>query len=229
MKKISFIIPLVLFLAAGCNSSSPQAVNTPSTPPSQTIKVPSQQMTTSTTSTPQKQAQPQEQQSMGTLSSSSNGQLYTNQSWGIEFVVPSNWELGKTTHRDVVTFVDKTAGTKYYQQNQQAFQNLSLDQFIGLPVLTVQRFPTLDAYKQYQSCPDSTSLKQCWAASDNTPEELKVFATINGQPMYNTGGCGDICEEQYLIQYKNTVYRFDTSSYFYTNSGSIEKTLKFLK
>ena len=74
MKKLSLIVPIIVFLAAGCNSvSQPQAQNTPSnTQPTLPAK-------TQTNSVSQV--------------STTGWQTYTNTQFGFEFKYPADWKI----------------------------------------------------------------------------------------------------------------------------------------
>jgi hypothetical protein len=223
IQKLLLVLPIILLVATECNGNQNTSLN--SKPPI----VRHINSTPTSTSTPAPPTSEDNLESAGGLMPTQGGQLYTNRDFRIQITVPLEWTLGKTSNANIATFIDKDAATTYYEQNKSSFQVLSLERFVALPVLTIHRFPTLDSYRQFMRFRECGTLKQCWADSDNSPEQLRIFTTINSQLMYVTLGCGDICEQQYLIQYKGAVYRFDTASGFYTNDGSIEKTLKFIQ
>lgn len=224
MKKLLFTFSIVVLLAAGCNSkqqnsSSAPKSNEPTVQNTDTVPTP-----TATSSRPTLQ-------SGGSLIPTEGGQLYTNQDMGIQIVVPTGWTLGKTDDKNSATFQHKEAAKKYYEQNKAAFQNVTEEEFISNDVvLYIQYFKNFDSYKNVASYLNETcnSIAQCWEPWKGTPDEMKVFGKVGSQTMYESDGCGDICEQQYLIQYNAAVYRFDSASYYFTNDGSIEKTLKFL-
>ncbi len=230
MKKLLFTVSIVALLATGCNSKqqNPSSTTQPNQSAVQITKiVPVPNATSAPVTTYLKPTM----QSVGSLSPTIGGQLYTNQDMGIQIIVPTSWTLGKTNSKNSVSFRNDDAAGKYYEQNKTAFQNITEEDFIANDVvLYIQYFKNFDSYKNFYTYLNKAcdSIAQCWEPWKGTPDEIKAFAKIEDQTMYSSNSCGDICEQQFLIEYKGAVYRFNTANFFYTNDGSIEKTLKFL-